>query len=163
MLVDHTARSILALVGMAVLLAIFIRIPGASGYFAWFTHRCLRSTTNKAGLEAVPHLSPHPSYRISSREHRAGRSVAITIGTAHAWYHEATVNTRSAPIIPAYTLGLPIHNLDHGIGSTSPAMGQRGVQHELPKPETSTLNGLNFSPRPADSAADGCLQRQIPV
>ncbi|KAH8661181.1 hypothetical protein BGZ61DRAFT_432968 [Ilyonectria robusta] len=41
---------------------------------------------------------------------------------------------------------LPIHNLNHGIGSTSPAMGQRGVQHELPKPETSTLNGLNFSP-----------------
>ncbi|KAH6871147.1 hypothetical protein B0T10DRAFT_500810 [Thelonectria olida] len=42
--------------------------------------------------------------------------------------------------------GLPIHNMDHGIGSTSPAMGQRGVQHELPKPETSTLNGLDFSP-----------------
>ncbi|KAH7137849.1 hypothetical protein EDB81DRAFT_631335, partial [Dactylonectria macrodidyma] len=38
--------------------------------------------------------------------------------------------------------GLPIPNLDLGFGR----MGQRRVQHGLPKLETSTLSGVDFNP-----------------
>ncbi|KAJ4195506.1 hypothetical protein NW759_016440 [Fusarium solani] len=44
------------------------------------------------------------------------------------------------------SLGLPVQNLDYDINSTSTTMGKRGVQPEVPMPERSTLNSLNFSP-----------------
>ncbi|KAH7116628.1 hypothetical protein B0J13DRAFT_571377 [Dactylonectria estremocensis] len=40
--------------------------------------------------------------------------------------------------------GLPIDSLDHAFGGMSAAIGQRGVQHGLPKLETHTLGSLNF-------------------
>ncbi|KAL5610935.1 hypothetical protein FOBRF1_007052 [Fusarium oxysporum] len=41
--------------------------------------------------------------------------------------------------------GSPIHSLDHDSGGMSAAMGLRDVQHGLPKLETHTLGGLEFS------------------
>lgn len=40
--------------------------------------------------------------------------------------------------------GLPSQNLDLFFGGMSAAMGQRGIQHGLPKLETGTLSGLDF-------------------
>ncbi|KAJ9412805.1 hypothetical protein QL093DRAFT_2570110 [Fusarium oxysporum] len=41
--------------------------------------------------------------------------------------------------------GSPIHNSDQVFGGISPCIGQRGVQHGLPKLETRTLDGPEFS------------------
>ncbi|KAL5611125.1 hypothetical protein FOBRF1_007242 [Fusarium oxysporum] len=41
--------------------------------------------------------------------------------------------------------GSPIHSSDHVFGGISPDIGQRGVQHGLPKLETRTLDGPEFS------------------
>ncbi|KAK0388328.1 hypothetical protein NLU13_4573 [Sarocladium strictum] len=42
-------------------------------------------------------------------------------------------------------VGLPIHNLDQTFGGMAAAMGQRGVQHGLPKLETVQMNHTDFS------------------
>ncbi|KAJ0131338.1 hypothetical protein HZ326_25561 [Fusarium oxysporum f. sp. albedinis] len=41
--------------------------------------------------------------------------------------------------------GSPTHSSDHVFGGMSPGIGQRGVQHGLPKLETRTLDGPEFS------------------
>jgi uncharacterized Zn-finger protein len=48
-------------------------------------------------------------------------------------------NARGIPPTPSLA-GLPIHSLDHVFGGMSAVMGQRGVQHGLPKLETRTLS-----------------------
>ncbi|OAA40999.1 Transcription factor [Metarhizium rileyi] len=41
-------------------------------------------------------------------------------------------------------VGLPVHNLDHIFGGMSAALGQRGLQHGLPKLETSQIGSNEF-------------------
>ncbi|KID92631.1 DNA binding regulatory protein AmdX [Metarhizium guizhouense ARSEF 977] len=41
-------------------------------------------------------------------------------------------------------VGLPVHNLDHVFGGMSAALGQRGLQHGLPKLETSQVGSNDF-------------------
>ena len=41
-------------------------------------------------------------------------------------------------------VGLPVHNLDHIFGGMSAALGQRGMQHGLPKLETTQMNSNDF-------------------
>lgn len=42
--------------------------------------------------------------------------------------------------------GLPMHNnMDHVFGGMSAAMGQRGVNHGLPKLETNSISGMDFN------------------
>ncbi|KAJ6439886.1 C2H2 transcription factor [Purpureocillium lavendulum] len=41
-------------------------------------------------------------------------------------------------------VGLPVHNLDHVFGGMSAALGQRGMQHGLPKLETTQVSSNDF-------------------
>ncbi|KHO01200.1 uncharacterized protein MAM_00201 [Metarhizium album ARSEF 1941] len=41
-------------------------------------------------------------------------------------------------------VGLPVHNLDHVFGGMSAVLGQRGLQHGLPKLETSQIGNNDF-------------------
>lgn len=41
-------------------------------------------------------------------------------------------------------VGLPIHNMDHAFGGMSSVMGQRGLNHGLPKLETHGINNMDF-------------------
>ncbi|KAG8424145.1 hypothetical protein J3458_000971 [Metarhizium acridum] len=41
-------------------------------------------------------------------------------------------------------VGLPVHNLDHVFGGMSAVLGQRGLQHALPKLETSQIGSSDF-------------------
>lgn len=41
-------------------------------------------------------------------------------------------------------IGLPVHNLDHVYGGMAAALGQRGLQHGLPKLETSQMGVVDF-------------------
>ncbi|KAI0178379.1 DNA binding regulatory protein AmdX [Pestalotiopsis sp. NC0098] len=44
----------------------------------------------------------------------------------------------------ASLIGLPIHNLDHTFGGMSSVMGQRGMNHGLPKLDTHGINNMDF-------------------
>ncbi|KAH6973990.1 hypothetical protein EDB80DRAFT_318697 [Ilyonectria destructans] len=83
--------------------------------------------------------------RANTISHIDGSPMQMIAAVTNASVARGILPSQSHSRFPSLA-GLPIHNLDLGIGSMSPAMGQRGVQHELPKPETSTLNGLNFGP-----------------
>lgn len=64
------------------------------------------------------------------------------IAAANASVARQLPNTHSRH---ASLVGLGMHNLDHAYGGMAAAMGQRGVQHGLPKLETSQLNHTDFS------------------
>ncbi|KAK9413569.1 putative C2H2-type domain-containing protein [Seiridium unicorne] len=44
----------------------------------------------------------------------------------------------------ASLIGLPIHNMDHTFGGMSSVMGQRGMNHGLPKLDTHGINNMDF-------------------
>ncbi|PHH91854.1 hypothetical protein CDD83_10027 [Cordyceps sp. RAO-2017] len=92
--------------------------------------------TNPAGPNAAP-TSMRP--RANTISHIDGAAMQMIASANVSVARGMAAHSRHPSLA-----GLPVHNLDHVFGGMSAALGQRGMQHGLPKLETAQMSNSDF-------------------
>ncbi|KAK2592535.1 hypothetical protein QQS21_009750 [Conoideocrella luteorostrata] len=92
---------------------------------------------NAAGANSAAPAPMRP--RANTISHVDGAAMQMLAASANASVARGMAHGRHPSLV-----GLPVHNLDHVFGGMSAVLGHRGLQHGLPKLETSQIGNNDF-------------------
>ncbi|KAI0127859.1 fungal-specific transcription factor domain-containing protein [Xylariales sp. AK1849] len=106
---------------------------------------------SRARKNSVANANASAATNASSMRPRAN-TISHVDGTAMQMIAAANASIARGHAQPTHShnrhpslVGLPMHNMDHAFGGMSAVMGQRGMNHGLPKLETHGINNMDFS------------------